>query len=380
MGQITLTAKVQIYPDDEQKELLIRTRKAYTDGLNFVSDIVYNSHNLCENDLSRELYPTLRERFGLKSQQSQSVIKRVLASYKTIQSQEQGWIRPSFKKDQYELVWDRDAAFYKGRLISVNTVRKRIKVPYSIKGYERYFNDPRYKLGTARLLIRHGKYYLHVPLSYNVEELDPAGAQTVVGIDRGLRFIMVTYDSNGGCSFVNGRKVMQKRRQYVRIRKRLQKKHTASARRRLKAIGSREGRWVADINHCISKRLVESYPAGTLFVFEDLSGIKEVTAKVKKKNRYTMCSWSYFDLEQKLIYKARLKGSIVIKVDPHYTSQRCPICGYTDKGNRNKKNHIFICKNCGYRSNDDRIGGMNLCRMGIEWLSAQVPGTVAAGV
>ena len=137
---------------------------------------------------------------------------------------------------------------------------------------------------------------------------------------------------------------------------------------------------MADINHCISNQLVNSYPSGTLFVLEDLSGIKEATAKVKRKNRYTMCSWSYFDLEQKLIYKARLKGSIVIKVDPHYTSQRCPICGYTDKGNRDKKNHIFICKSCGYRSNDDRIGAMNLCRLGSEWLSAQVPGTVAMGV
>ena len=380
MAQITLTARIQLYLDDDQKELLNSTRKAYTDALNYVSDVVYNTHNLHENGLSRDMYPTLRERFGLKSQQSQSVIKRVLASYKTIQTHEQGWIRPSFKKDQYELVWDRDAAFYKGRLISVNTVRKRIKVPYSIKGYERYFNDPRYKLGTARLLIRHGKYYLHVPLSYNVEEPDLVKAQTVVGIDRGLRFIVTTYDSDGKCTFVNGRKVMQKRRGYSRLRQRLQKKHTASARRRLRAIGSREGRWVADINHCISKRLVESYPAGTLFVLEDLSGIQDATVKVKKKNRYTMCSWSYFDLEQKLIYKARLKGSIVIKVDPHYTSQRCPICGYTDKGNRDKKNHIFICKNCGYRSNDDRIGAMNLCCMGTEWLSAQVPGTVAAGV
>jgi IS605 OrfB family transposase len=380
MGQITLTAKIQIYPDDEQKELLIRTRKAYTDGLNFVSDIVYNSHNLCENDLSRELYPTLRERFGLKSQQSQSVIKRVLSSYKTIQTHEHGWIRPSFKKDQYELVWDRDAAFYKGRLISVNTVRKRIKVPYSVKGYEQYFNNPKYKLGTAKLIIKHGKYYLHVPVTCNVEEPDLVKAQTVVGIDRGLRFIVTTYDSDGKCSFVNGRSITQKRRQYVRIRKRLQKKHTASARRRLRAIGNKEHRWMSDVNHCISKGLVESYPAGTLFVLEDLSGIQEATAKVKRKNRYTMCSWSYFDLEQKLIYKARLKGSIVIKVDPHYTSQRCPICGYTDKGNRDKKKHIFICQSCGYRSNDDRIGAMNLCRLGIEQANALVPGTVAGEI
>ena len=45
------------------------------------------------------------------------------------------------------------------------------------------------------------------------------------------------------------------------------------------------------------------------------------------------------------------------------------------KYNRDKRNHIFICRNCGYKSNDDRIGAMNLYRMGIEYI---VPDTVAS--
>ncbi|MFR0889144.1 MAG: RNA-guided endonuclease TnpB family protein, partial [Gallintestinimicrobium sp.] len=50
----------------------------------------------------------------------------------------------------------------------------------------------------------------------------------------------------------------------------------------------------------------------------------------------------------------------------------------TEKSNRNKKIHLFTCKNCGYKSNDDRIGAMNLYRMGINYLSdSQVPDTVA---
>ena len=37
----------------------------------------------------------------------------------------------------------------------------------------------------------------------------------------------------------------------------------------------------------------------------------------------------------------------------------------------------FTCKNCGYTSNDDRIGAMNLYRMGINYLAdSQVPDTV----
>ena len=42
--------------------------------------------------------------------------------------------------------------------------------------------------------------------------------------------------------------------------------------------------------------------------------------------------------------------------------------------NHNKKLHLFTCKNCGYKSNDDRIGAMNLYRMGINYLEdSQVP-------
>ena len=55
-------------------------------------------------------------------------------------------------------------------------------------------------------------------------------------------------------------------------------------------------------------------------------------------------------------------------VNPAYTSQTCPKCGHTEKANRNKRLHIFCCKNCSYQSNDDRIGAMNLHRMGIELL------------
>ena len=100
---------------------------------------------------------------------------------------------------------------------------------------------------------------------------------------------------------------------------------------------------------------------------------------MRRKNRYVSVSWSFYDLEQKLKYKAALNESSVITVDPRYTSQTCPVCGHTEKSNRDKKKHIFCCKSCGYTSNDDRIGAMNLYRMGINYLAkdSQVPDTVS---
>ena len=130
-----------------------------------------------------------------------------------------------------------------------------------------------------------------------------------------------------------------------------------------------------DVNHCISKTLVQSNPEGTLFVLEDLSNVRCATERVRVKDRYVSVSWAYYDLEQKLTYKALKNHQLVEKVNPAYTSQTCPKCGHTEKANRDKKLHLFCCRSCGYRSNDDRIGAMNLHRMGIERL---VPDAAAA--
>ena len=169
--------------------------------------------------------------------------------------------------------------------------------------------------------------------------------------------------------FISGNEVKQKRAHYKALRKQLQKRQTSSARRRLSLIGQRENRWMRDVNHRVSKALTESYPEGTLFVLEDLTGIRGATERVKAKDRYVTVSWAYYDLEQKLKYKASLNGQLMIKVNPAYTSQCCPKCGHIDRGNRDKKNHIFKCLRCGYQSNDDRIAAMNLCGMGIKYLA-----------
>lgn len=376
MEQITITAKVQIVATDTDKVLLNETMSVYCDACNYVSDYVFRTHDLKQFSLNKILYSTLREKFSLKSQMAQSVFKAVIARYKTILENQNEWIKPSFKKPQYDLVWNRDYSLTQN-CFSVNTLNGRVKLPYFAEGMSKYFNHSIYKFGTAKLVNKHGKYYLHIPVTYEVEESNISDICNVVGIDRGINFVVATYDSKHKSGFVNGKAIKQKRADYSRLRKELQMRHTPSSRRRLKAIGQRENRWMQDINHQVSKALATGNPKHTLFVLEDLTGIRNATERVKTKDRYVSVSWSFYDLEQKLIYKAKQNQSSVIKVDPRYTSQSCPACGHTEKSNRNKKIHLFTCKNCGYTSNDDRIGAMNLYRMGINYLAdSQVPNTV----
>jgi IS605 OrfB family transposase len=297
---------------------------------------------------------------------AQSAIKTVIAKYKTIFENQEEWIQPYFRKPQYDLVWNRDYSLHNG-LFSVNTLIGRKKVTFKTDAMEQYF-DGSWSFGTAKLVYKQNKWFLHIPMSKEIENFSDSNMDRVVGMDTGINFLAVSYDSDGKSQFYTGKPVKHHRAECIKTRKELQRRGTPRSRHRLKMIGSRENRWMQDVNHCVSKALVESNPKNTLFVIEDLTGIRTATERVSLKRRSVTVSWAFYDLRKKLEYKALKYGSKVIAVDPKYTSQACPKCGHTEKQNRDKKHHVFKCKHCGYRSNDDRIGAMNLYNKGIEYL------------
>lgn len=364
---ITVTAKIQILPTSEQQELLLATSARYTVACNFVSEYIYKTKNTKQHELMKALYYGLRDRFGLRSQMACSVVKTVIASYRAIKETTGVWTQPEYKRSIYDLVWNRDYSLNQKKF-SVNTLKGRIKLDFCTKGMEKYF-DGTWQFGTAKLVHKYNKWFLHVPMTKDIPQLDDFDVKNVVGVDLGVNFLATAYGSNHKTTFWNGRQIKHKRAKYKEVRKQLQRRQTPSARRRLKKIGSRENRWVSDVNHQVTKALIEANPSHTLFCLEDLTGVRSATEKVRRKDRYVLVSWAFYDFRKKLEYKAQLHGSKVLVFDPAYTSQTCPVCGHTEQANRNKKNHIFACKRCGYRSNDDRIGAMNLYRKGIEYLS-----------
>ena len=81
---MTVTAKIQISVNKDSKVLLDETMSVYSDACNYVSDYVFQTHDLKPFLLNEVWYFTLREKFGLKSQMAQSVLKTVIARYKSI--------------------------------------------------------------------------------------------------------------------------------------------------------------------------------------------------------------------------------------------------------------------------------------------------------
>jgi IS605 OrfB family transposase len=245
----------------------------------------------------------------------------------------------------------------------------RISVPY--QGYEQHIALIRQgaTIGDAKLWYDRAKkqFYLLVSLSIEVSEPEAERFTEVVGVDVGIRYLAVTSTSTGKASFHPGKRVRHRANHYARLRKRLQKKGTRGAKRRVRRIEQRERRLKLQANHALAKQIVEQHPH-TLIGLEHLTDIRErtrhrkrkrkkngkgsepVSPKARKANR-VYSQWSFAELHDLISYKAALSGGLAIKVDADYTSQTCPCCGYTSQQNRPQKGLLFVCQNpqCAFR-------------------------------
>ena len=371
-----------------------KTMEQYRLACNYVSEYLFNNNfPLNKNEVQKVIYNTIREKFNLKSQMTISCIRSVIARYKTVktqmarrpykyQDQNTGeWYREvrdltwlhkpiSFNRPQVDLQRNRDWSYLSSGQLSINTLDGRVKVDPICHGFSQYF-DGTWKFGLARLLKSSGKWYLHISATKEVADFDKQTVKHVVGIHRGLRFLATSYDEQGKTAFFDGQAIMRKRAKYQKLRATLQAKGTKSAKRHLKKLSGRENRWISDVNHCLSKTLVQKYGANTLFVLENLNGVSFERTDLPKALRNQNKSWAFYQLEQFLTYKAHLHNSEVVEVSAKYTSQRCPKCGVIKKDNRNHEKHEYHCDNCDYRSNDDRIGAMNIQLLGTQYISGQ---------
>ena len=371
-----------------------KTMEQYRLACNYVSEYLFNNNfPLNKNEVQKVIYNTIREKFNLKSQMTISCIRSVIARYKTVKTQmtrrpykyqdqntgewyrevrDLNWLHKpiSFNRPQVDLQRNRDWSYLSSGQLSINTLDGRVKVDPICRGFNQYL-DGTWKFGLAKLLKSSGKWYLHISATKEVTDFDKQAVKHVVGIDRGLRFLVTSYDEQGKTAFFDGQAIMRKRAKYKKLRAILQAKGTKSAKRRLKKLSGRENRWISDVNHCLSKTLVQKYGANTLFVLENLNGVSFERTDLPKALRNQNKSWAFYQLEQFLTYKAHLNNSEVVDVSAKYTSQRCPKCGVIKKDNRNHEKHEYHCDNCGYRSNDDRIGAMNIQLLGTQYISGQ---------
>ncbi len=96
-----------------------------------------------------------------------------------------------------------------------------------------------------------------------------------------------------------------------------------------------------------------------LAAVESLKNLKQG----KKKNRLkafrkTLSNWNYRELLRIIEMRCEENRVSFRSVNPCKTSQMCPSCAHTERGNRVNEN--FKCLNCGHSGQADIVGALNI--------------------
>ena len=244
--------------------------------------------------------------------------------------------------------------------VSFPTVQGVKRVPIAVHGH---FAQPLDDIisgdvekGTLKLMHLRGVWYAMLSITQDVPEKESTQR---IGVDRGQNNLAVAVTEDGRCLFFSGAEVMHRRRRFQQLRKQLQK---AGKYRAVKKLERRESRWMREVNHTISRRIVRFAQSQNADLYlEDLSGIRQ-TSKQRKMSRSdagtSRHTWAYYDLETKLAYKMALAGRATHKRRAAYTSKSDHRTGRLD-GKRNR--HTFTGAD-GYQCNADWNAAINIAQ------------------
>src|SRR5436853_445842 len=395
-----ISAKLKLNTTPEQFAQLRTTQLAYRDALNFASKYAFENGKTSNRvALHKANYEEVRTRFRLPSQMACSVFIQVGATYKGLwtkvkknaEDRKSGRTKkrykgldqgPSYVSPTLTYQYKKDYSFKSLQQVSVLTLQGRVIVPYT--GYNQHVAliGKGAQIGAAKLWYDKPKkqFYLLVSLEIEIADPTPSTHKGCAGVDVGVRYLAVASNTRGECSFHTGKSVVPQANHYARLRKRLQRKGTRAATRRLVVISGRERRLKANANHVVSKRIVTQHP-NSLIGLEYLTDIRDRTKRKKgkkatrkqRKANAAYSKWSFAELQSMIAYKALTHGSMAIKVDANYTSKACPMCGHTCDENRPNHGLMFVCQKCQYTLHAELVGSRNIAMrtllMRQDWMS-----------
>ena len=197
--------------------------------------------------------------------------------------------------------------------------------------------------------------------------------ENVIGIDRGIK--VACHTNEVAYDFAERDKLKQKRRAlYIkRHQRRMARQEKGSNRRektkiKIARIYEKSANVRNEFCHQTSHTLTKG--GGKVIVMENLKTAQMTKRPKAKKNPETgkwekngacrkkglnraILSIGWHKLETYTRYKAHHRGSLFVKIAPHFSSQECAPCGHIHPENRVSQAE-FVCQTCGHRDHADR--------------------------
>lgn len=345
-----LTMQVKLLPSPGQAASLLTTMERFNAACGELARVAFEQRCANKIELQKRAYHAIRRDFGLGAQMTVLAIAKVVEAYKRDRT-----IQPTFRPHG-AIVYDPRILSWKGSdRVSILTLDGRAVMPWVAGAYQHARLDR--VRGQADLVYRNGRFFLFVTI--DVGDVPPGDPTEYLGVDLGRKNIAA--DSDG--ETFSGAHNANLRDRHHRLRRKLQKKGTKSAKRLLRRRRIKEARFARDLNHRISKAIVrKAKDTGRGIALEDLKHIRGRTT-VGLGQRRAHHSWAFAQLRAFVTYKAALHGVPMVAVNPKYTSQTCPGCGCIDRRNRPSRDR-FACISCGHSAAADTTAAVNISRLG----------------
>lgn len=347
---MVITSQVKlILTEDQKREFEVYTRRS-TDCLKQLIQWITEDRIRSMYELHKNYYAIARGKFELSADMTSVLMFKALKLAKD---------KKRAKKDR--LVFKRTKVV--GNEVRVTFGSRPVQIPFYgivVQGESRQ----------SEAKFVNGEWFLNISIEKEVPVLK--NYTRFMGVDLGIAKTAVIADWNGqNTKFFGGEPFRFKKNHYQKLRasmsENLKKGNTYKA---IKNISGKEARWVLNMNHEISREIVDiAVNNKRSIAVEKLTGITE-RLKVNKKTRKMLKGWSFRQLVDFIKYKAELSGILVLEVDPRQTSRTCPKCGHISRSNR-KTQERFICVSCRYESNADRVAAMNIALRGTELLACR---------
>jgi IS605 OrfB family transposase len=343
-----LRAQVRLYPTPDQAASLKQTLQRANAACNWISEQAWQSRIFRRYDLQNLTYYETRARFGLSAQMVIRCLAKVADAYR-LDTKARRAFKPvgSIAYDDRLLSWHTDK-----EAVSIWTVNGREVMPYGTG--ERQRDLLRYRQGETDVIYWNGMFFLLA--TCDMPDPDERDVEDALGVDLGVTNIATTSDGE----MATNDDIERNRQRMQKLRSDLQARGSMSAKRHLRKLSGRQRRFQKDINHQISKRLVETAQrTNRAIALEDLTGIRVRTRARGADQRARQSNWAFGQLRVFIEYKARLAGIPIIVVDPRYTSQQCACCGAIDKRHRRSQAE-FLCLSCGHADHADANAAKNI--------------------